>query len=173
MQMPAPVPQFSVAMRDNPMLFGFRHGENEPENFSLLTGELADFQSANCNQFSLLRVVPREEWEQCGFFVEEHEVTRDGLKTKEKVVLEKANKTAKVLEDRKRASQKVVDIKEVEASAMEKRQSELEEKIRRLEALLEKNSEYLLEQSAANARAQGEEEMKILAEQSAKVKKTS
>lgn len=173
MQMPIPVPQFSVAMRDNPVLFGFRHGENEPENFSILMGEVAAFQAYNCNQFSLLRVVPREEWEQCGFFVEEHEIIRDGLKTKEKVVLEKANKTAKVIEDRKRASQKVIDIKEAEATEMEKRLAETEDKLRRLEALLEKSSEFLLEQSAANARAQGEEEMKILAEQSAKVKKAS
>lgn len=163
MQMPTPKPQFSVALDDNPILIGFRHAENEPENYSIFAGEDAQFQRENCNDFSLMREVPREEWPTCGYFIEEHDITVDGLTMKKKVVLEKANRTAKVIEDRKNRARTLAAAENKTVDDVNERLAALEAQNRRLMALLEQSNSFAIEKAEQAALDQGRAEMEILA----------
>lgn len=91
-------PRYGIPLSSRPVVFGYRHASEAEENFSILEGEMADFQKQQASSISRIRVVPEKEWEINGFFIADY----DGIKVvvqrfdKTRLELEKSDRDAKL-----------------------------------------------------------------------------
>lgn len=98
-------PRYGIPLSSTPVVFGYRHANESTENFTILEGEMASVQLDQVGSISRLRVVPKDEWEQNGFFI----TVWEGVK----VVVQKFDKTSLVLakeeRDRKSLEESTID----------------------------------------------------------------
>lgn len=116
---------FSIPMSENPIVFGYKHGDNEVENFEVLSGDFAQFQKNHADDASGIRVVKREDWKSVGYEIQKV----DGVE----VVTQIFDRTKKTILDQKLARK---EVKEAPPSTVEALLSEIKtmrSKIERLE----------------------------------------
>ena len=106
MSKPTPQAGFGIPLSEGPIVFGYRHGEGQPENFMMLNGEQAQTQRAACSDASMLREVPESDWELNGF---EKDIYK-GESGDVKVLVHKFDKTAQLLEEQAKHDTAAADI---------------------------------------------------------------
>lgn len=123
---------YGILISDKPIVFGYRHADDAIENFSILEGEMADFQKQQASPTSRIRVVPLEEWEQNGFFIVDYKG--------QKVVIQRFDKTGIALEKQRLQLQAVKDADADTTAGMQEELKTLMSKISDLESKISDNS---------------------------------
>ena len=148
--MSEPQAGFGIPLSENPIVFGYRHGDGQPENFSMTSGEQAEMQRAACSDAAMLREVPKAEWELNGFEIVSYE-GQGGSKVKS--LVRAFDKTAQLLAEQKAREDSIEDAApETQFSMEEKLASQQEQISELLEIVKAQNSEATKGKQATEAK---------------------
>lgn len=119
-------------MSKAPAIFGMRHADGEPENYVLVTGDLSQMTRDSASDLSLIREVPRDEWESVGYEVRQ----RQG----QDVVVQVFDKTQQLIEAKEKRTKSVADIETTKVEDVMKRLEQLEAQNKDLQHQLKNNN---------------------------------